>query len=164
VKPRTLLIILILVLLAYLGWKYLWPKDDGGDREAQRDNAALILDRVWVDSNPQKYTDYVQAMLMLSDIPMGVFQKASAYRVELELFEFTRKGHKVGLHFPQDERSGDFKFKIRSCDELPPFDLCLDLTRNPWKGPKRYYGLTDGHAEQELLGDLRARLIGSAAR
>jgi len=162
VKSRKWLVILILILVGYLVWKYLWPKgaDDADLRKG--DNPALILDRVWVDSNPERYTDYVHAMLVLSDVPMGLFQKASAYRMELELFEFKRDNNKLVVHFPQSDSGKRVKYTISHCNDLPPFDLCLDLSANPWQGPKRYYSVSDSDQARALLGDrydeLAARL------
>lgn len=157
-NPRKWLLIIVLLLLAYLAWKYLFG-DGAADRgqEARDGEAALILDRVWVDGEPERYTDFVHAMLMLSDIPMGVFQKASAYQMKLEVFEFKREASRIGVRFPQTGTSKRFSYKVRRCNEKPPFDLCLDLSANPWRGPKRYYSLSDDHASDALVG-VEARL------
>lgn len=159
---RKWLLFLIVLVLLFLGWKYLRGRD--AERvDAQRgENPALLLDRVWIDSEPKAYTDYVQAMVALSDVPLGVFQKASAYHMTLEIFEFNRSGAKVALRFPQTDSNKKFSYKISACDELPPFDLCLDLNKNPWGGPKRYYGLRDAGSEAAVLGDLADRLRASA--
>ncbi len=153
------LVLLIILILLYLGWKYLWP--GGGSvssDQAKAEDPALLLDRVWIDSKPDKYTDYVHAALFLDDIPMGLFQKASAYHVILELFEFKRDGNQVRIHFPQTDKKKKFTYKVTRCDDLPPFDLCLTLSKHPWDGPKRYYGMREAEAEQQVLGDLRDRL------
>lgn len=158
-KSRKWLIIIVILVLAYLAWKYLWPSSEES-AEVTRDTAPeLVLDRVWVDSHPERHTDHVQVMLMLSD--MGLFQKASAYQMELEMFEFDRDRDEVRIRFPQTETQKAFSFKISRCDELPPFDLCLDLSANPWNGPERYYSVSDDHDVEDLQileGELRARL------
>ena len=62
------------------------------------------------------------------------------------------------MHFPQSDKNREVNFRISQCDDLPPFDLCLDLSENPWGGPRRYYGLADPDQEQELLGARRHEL------
>jgi hypothetical protein len=164
VKSSTKWLVLILVLvLAYLGWKYLWPRGDGQKLQARAEDPALLLDRVWIDSKPEKYTDYVHAALFLDYAPMGIFQKASAYHAIVEIFEFERSGNKVKMRFPQRDKRKRFSFKITACDDLPPFDLCLSLSKNPWGGPKQYYGLRDRDKEAEVLGDTRAEIEARAA-
>ncbi|HUH04671.1 MAG TPA: hypothetical protein VML75_21895 [Kofleriaceae bacterium] len=159
---RKWLIWLIVLFLLFLGWKY-FRGHEGERADAQRgENPALLLDRVWVDSEPSAFTDYIHAMIALSDVPLGVFQKASAYQLNLEIFEFHRDGSKMVLRFPQTDTSKKFGFKITGCNELPPYDLCLDLNKNPWGGPKRYYGVRDAGSEAALLGELPARLRAAA--
>ncbi len=166
-NARKWLILVLLLLLAYLGWKYLWPRDDGQAEARRGDDPRMVLDRVWVDSMPERYTDYVHAMLVLSDAPIGLFQKASAYQVNLEIMEFRRDGGTLQIRYPQSGKSEQVKFKISRCNDLPPLDLCLDFAKGPWRGPKRYYGATDESHLPERLLDLevaaRARLAGSSA-
>lgn len=130
---------------------------EGFDDERGKD-PSLLVDRVWLDSRPEKYTDFVHAMLALDGAPIGLFQKASSYQSTTELFEFKRRDAVLSVHFPQDGRKRQTKFRIRECSDLPPFDLCLDLASNPWGGPRRYYGLLDQDREEELLGEHRQRL------
>jgi hypothetical protein len=159
---RKWLLWLIVLILLYVGWRY-FRGDAGPANESPRgENPALLLDRVWIDSEPKAYTDYINAMVALSDVPLGVFQKASAYHMTLEIFEFHRDGAKVRLRFPQTDTNKKFGYTIRTCNELPPFDLCLDLNKNPWGGPKRYYGLRDADSEARVLGDLGVRLRAEA--
>ena len=133
--------------------------ESGGDAELTRgENPALLLDRVWVDSKPEKYTDYTQAMLVLSNAPIGIFQKASAYQATMEVFEHRQREGRLAVHFPQTGKKREIRFRVRECDDLPPFDLCLDLAANPWGGPKRYFGLSDPGEEEGQLGALRDRL------
>jgi hypothetical protein len=137
------------------------PPDTAGD-------ADLIADRLWVDSKPERYTDYVNALVVIEDVPLGLFQKASAYHMVLEVFEYKRAGNRVALEFPQSNTKRRFRYTITSCDDLPPFDLCLTVSENPWGGPKRYYSTRDGNAATPELGALesriRARLDRAAAR
>lgn len=149
------LAVLGLVLLAL--W---WWRSDGSDQAGPaRDSSRLLYDRVWVDSLPEKHTDYMHAMLVLRDAPVGVFQKASSYHAILEVFEHQKKGKRLRVFFPQTRTQKGMKFRIHECDELPPFDLCLDLEKNPWGGPKRYYSTSDADDELEAIGSaMRTRL------
>jgi len=163
VKSSTKWLVLILILvLVYIGWKYFWPREHDHASGASAEDPSLLLDRVWVDSKPEKYTDYVHVALFIDYAPMGIFQKASSYHAELELFEFKRNGNKVKLRFPQTDKTSAFSYKIWECDDLPPFDLCLALNKNPWGGPKRYYSLRDSDEEADLLGNVRERLEAGA--
>lgn len=134
------LLIVILLVLVYLGWKWWTGSEESADATRDKADPSLLLDRVWIDKIPEAYTDYMHAFVALADHPVGIFQKASSYRVEAELFQFKRKDSKIQLLFPQTNKKKQFTYKITHCDDLPPFDLCLDLSKNPWGGPKRYYG------------------------
>ena len=125
---------------------------------ARTEDPSLVLDRLWLDSKPEKYTDYTHIFFVISAAPFGIFQQSSAYRSVAELTEYKRKGDRLFMHFPQTDKSREVTFRISQCDDLPPFDLCLDLSENPWGGPRRYYGLADPDQEQELFGARRHQL------
>lgn len=158
-NARKWLILVLLLLLAYLGWKYLWPRDRGQAEARRGSDPSLVLDRVWIDNMPERYTDYVHAMLVLSDAPVGLFQKASAYQANIEIMEFRREGGTLKIHYPQNGKSETVRFKISRCNDLPPLDLCLDFAKGPWHGPKRYYGASD---DSHLPGTVRT--LEAAAR
>lgn len=121
-------------------------------------DADLISDRLWVDSKPERYTDYVNALVVIDDVPIGLFQKASAYHMVLEVFEYKRAGNKVALEFPQSKKRRSFRYTVTRCDDLPPFDLCLTVNENPWGGPRRYYSTRDGNAVTPALEALESRI------
>jgi len=156
-SARTVGIGLVIVGLA-LTWFFTGRQDGDDSASSEHSDPALLLDRVWVDSKPEKYTDYTHVMLALSHAPIGIFQKASAYQATTELFEFKRRDALIGVHFPQSGTKRETAFRIHECSDLPPFDLCLELAQNPWGGPRRYYGLTDPDQERAELGDLRHQL------
>jgi hypothetical protein len=163
VKQRASMrsIIVGLALLAVAGAWYLdRGSGDGGepDQEAARGaDPGLIADRVWVDSQPEKYTDYMQVLLVARG-SIGLFQKSSAYHATLELFQYRRHDAQMAFLFPQSGKKRETRFRIRTCNDLPPFDLCLELDHNPWGGPRRYYGISDPDQERAELGDLRHQL------
>lgn len=137
-KRKTILVILAILVLAYLAWRYL---GGGGDARQQAESPDLAVNRVWVDSQPEKYTDKVNAFLMVDYARLGVFQEASQYTGRFDIFEYRRQGGNVDLKFPQDGRTGVIEVTVTECAELHPFDLCLDMKANPWGGPTRYYGM-----------------------
>jgi hypothetical protein len=126
--------------------------------ERPAEDPALIANRVWVDSRPQKYTDYTQAMYVVGRSPIGIFEKASSYDLRMERFDYKRDGTTLRLHFPQSGRDAQLTFTIKSCQDLPPFDLCLELSDNPWGGPRKYYALSDQDDEEGALGARATRL------
>ena len=115
-----------------------------------------------MDRLPEKHTDYMQAVFVLGERPLGIFQKASSYDIRLELFWYGREGARLKYRFPQTDKKGDVTYRVVKCDDLPPFDLCLELNKNPWGGPKRYHGMRDdsGH---ERVATLRRSLEGQAS-
>src|SRR5688500_11775322 len=97
-KKRTGVVLLILLVVAVWWWRR--GSDDGAARDdaAARvadggEDAHLLLDRVWIDSKPEKYTDYAHVMYVLGPAPIGIFQKSSAYRSTAELYEYRRNGN-----------------------------------------------------------------------
>ena len=158
-KRKTILIILTILVLAYLAWRYL----GGGDARQQAESPDLAVNRVWVDSQPERYADKVNAFLMVDYAHLGIFQEASQYAGRFELFEYRRQGAKVELKFPQDGRAGGIEFTVSECSELHPYDLCLDMKENPWGGPTRYYGMRDEDSSDEL-GRLHHALEAAAER
>ena len=134
--------------MALLAWRAVHRTDaPGGDD-------SLAFDRVWVEKRADKHTDYVHVMLLLQRAHVGLFERASSYDVHFELGEFSRDKGTVKLVFPQSGAKKDFTVKVAKCNSLPPFDLCLDVSENPWGGPRRYYGFADQEEEGKELGGL----------
>jgi hypothetical protein len=158
-KKRTGLVVVVVVILAAVWW---WRRgaDQAPDQAAldRGEDPTLLLDRIWIDSKPEKYTDYTHVMLTLSGAPIGIFQKSSAYQVTAEFYEYRRRQNRLMVNFPQTGTRREVSYRVHRCDELSPFDLCLDLSENPWGGPLRYYGLTDPGQEAALLGETRHNL------
>jgi hypothetical protein len=136
----------------------------GSDGSHQGEDPSLLVDRVWVDGQPEQLTDYVQASYFADEQPVGVFQKASAYDMRLELFTWKRDDRTISLTFPQSGKAAKLRFSIERCDDLPPFDLCLTLSDNPWGGPKRYHGMREQEDEGAKLRSLRVALRGRTVK
>ncbi len=128
---------------------------DGGE-------ADLLADRVWLQAIPTAPTQHIHAFLLLGDAPLGVFQKSSAYQATLEVFEHVRDGADLRMRFPQSGAGETVRFRVKACSEHPPFDLCLDLSKNPWGGPTRYFGFRDEDSAGATHAALRHRLAHAA--
>jgi hypothetical protein len=150
--------ILGLAALAVAGalvWRA-WPRHEAAD-------PSLVDGRLWVDSRPDRRTDYVQAAFFVTDANLGIFERASSYDLRLEFFDMTRDTRTISLTFPQTNRHAKFTFSIRECTDHKPFDLCLTLSSNPWGGPTDYYGFSRPEDEQREMGAL-SRGVRAAAR
>ncbi|HEY8040671.1 MAG TPA: hypothetical protein VIF15_12785 [Polyangiaceae bacterium] len=160
-RSKTAFIALLaLAVLALWMWRRDPHGDTGGEIAAE---PGLIDGRLWVDSRPDKHTDYVQAAIFLGAANFGLFERASSYDLRLEVFDMTRDARTVKLTFPQNGKAASFGFSVKTCNDLPPFDLCLDVTSNPWGGPKRYHGFSNPEQEDQALGPLAARLRAGAS-
>jgi hypothetical protein len=139
--------------LVYLVWPGPSSKGalDGGD-------PSLLTDRVWLEKMPTAPTQHIHVMLALDEAPLGVFQKGSAYQATLEVFEYRVEDGRIELRFPQSDKKATVRYRARACSDQPPFDLCLELSKNPWGGPTRYYGFADDEAAAAALGELGHRL------
>lgn len=121
-------------------------------------DASLLFDRVWVDKQPEKQTDYVQAFYAIENQKAGIFANASTFDLHLERFDFKKGKGKLDVVFPQTGKKGEVAFTIKKCSEVPGFDLCLDIKSNPWGGPTRYYGAVDSDALKKQNPALAAEL------
>lgn len=122
------------------------------------EDPSLVFDRLWIDSQPSKPTDYVNAVYLVPRPGIGVFQRSSTYDFHFERFDHQRDGQKLHVTFPQSGKASDLTFTVTACKDLPPFDLCLDLSQNPWSGPRRYHGMREQDDDDAALRRLRANL------
>ena len=79
-KKTSLALVVLLVLAAVWWWKRGATSRPGELDAAHGDDPAMLVDRLWLDSKPEKYTDYTHVMIVFSGAPFGIFQKASAYQ------------------------------------------------------------------------------------
>ena len=114
----------------------------------------LVTDRVWLEKEPEKPTDYVHGFFVARR-GVSLFSRASQYDFRFELETYKREGNKLSLTFPQTGRKVDVTYTVKECSDLPPFDLCLDLSDNPWGGPKRYRGVREQEGESKLGASAR---------
>ncbi len=113
----------------------------GGAHQEALGNPRAVLGRVWFDRLPEKATDEVQIWIWFSS-GVGLHESGSVWRSSFDFFEFERQGDKLSMVYLQDKKTAETKITVASCDDKPPFDLCLDLS-NALGGNKRYYGFGD---------------------
>jgi hypothetical protein len=101
-------------------------------------NARAILSRAWFDKYPRTAKDDVKLWIFFAG-GLGIYETGSSWKLSLEIFDFERQGDSVALEFLQDGKKASTKFSIATCDDVPPFDVCLTLT-DPPRGPAKYYG------------------------
>lgn len=158
-KTRRWLLLPGLALLAYAGYRTL------GDTDSARDEPpGMLFSRLWMEKVPDKPTDYIQGAYVLGTPAVGMFQRSSAFDYHIELFRYDQSGNKLELDFPQTDKKAKISYTIKGCDDLPPFDLCLTLSDNPWGGPKKYYGFRDADDEAEHLPGARQGFVAAAGR
>ncbi len=158
-KTRSLFVALGLGVLATYGACRALHHDD--ETEV---NANLLHDRLWLESMPEKRTDYIQGLFVVGGSDAGLFSRSSNYDLHLEIFELKESKQELGFRFPQSGKTAKVKFSIRSCSDKKGFDLCLDLAENPWGGPKRYYASREQDGESEAARAMELEIAPKAPR
>ena len=137
-KSRSnLALILVLVVLGWLAWKWWSGKQPEGDAEADA-GRALFYDRVWIDHMPKSETDPLHVFAALTEEPVGIFQLGSMWQGQWELFRHEPRGDgKLIALFPQAKEKEQLSYRAFACRENK-FDYCLDVAGTK-RGAKRYY-------------------------
>ncbi len=97
----------------------------------------LITDRLWIDHIPRNDRDTVQIFAALTEEPVGIFQAASQWKGEFELFRYEQHGGELRMLFPQTGTRDRVKAKATECNR-GGMDYCLELEGSS-RGVKRYY-------------------------
>jgi hypothetical protein len=108
-------------------------------RGEQPSDASLVTDRLWVDHLPRNERDTIQVFAALTQEPIGIFQKVSAWQGSYELFRYEGHDGELRLVFPQNGDKEKVRAKARRCDEAG-MDFCLELSGSS-RGAKRYYSV-----------------------
>jgi hypothetical protein len=133
---KKLVWILLLVVVAYLAWR--WWRGTGEAATADR-GQSLFYDRVWVDHLPGSQTDPFDTFAAVTEQPIGVFAHQSQWKGEWELFRYEPRGDgQLEAVFPAS-KGGKARMSYRAwkCNEKKDFDFCLEISGG--KGPKKYY-------------------------
>ena len=109
-----------------------------GDRApvGKRD-AELVTNRLWVDHIPRNDRDMAQVFAAITEEPLGVFQAASQWKRQAELFRYEAHGEEFRLVFPQNGDREKVVMKASRCNEAG-MDYCLEV-RGASRGVKQYY-------------------------
>lgn len=130
---KKLLFILLVVLAAWLFWR--WWRSSAEVADHGQD---LVFDRLWVDHLPDRDTDPIQVFVAVTEQPFGIFQRASTWRGEYELFRYEPQGDgRLVLLYPQTRQKELATYRATRCREKS-FDFCLALDGNS-RGARRYY-------------------------
>lgn len=127
-----------------------------GEEAAAPPNPRKIINRGWYDSYPQKRTDVLE-FYYFGGGGYGIYEEGSSYRYAVDVFELERQDDKLTIKFLQDGKVTETRFTITRCDDIPQFDLCLDLADSP-RGPKRFYSWDDDEDDAASLPDGVERL------
>jgi hypothetical protein len=109
---------------------------DGGDLDS------LLTDRPWIDHLPRGERDAFNVFIVISQQPVGVFQKATAWQGAYEVFTYEAQGRrKLTVAFPHTGDHDDVRAEVTECHEHG-MDYCLELS-GASRGVKRYYSRAD---------------------
>jgi hypothetical protein len=108
------------------------------DAEIAARDPKQILGRVWFDHLPKNRSDDVTIAVFFGG-GIGLYDKGSAWRSTIDVFEFERRKDVLDMTFLHDKKNSSTKFEIKSCDDKPPFDVCVTFDDAP-RGPKTLYG------------------------
>ena len=145
---NKLLVVAGITGLAVGGWKL------HSHSAATTDGGKLVTDRLWIDHMPRGERDSVSVFIALTEEPIGVFQAASRWQGQFELFKYELRGNELRAKFPQTNTAELIKTSAKKCD-AKGFDFCLELSGNS-HGVQRYYSMKEW--EIDSVDGARARL------
>jgi hypothetical protein len=133
---KQLLALVLLGTVSYGGYRLI----SSGDETAApvvKDGETLVLDRIWIDHLPRNERDTIHVFAAISEEPFGVFQAASQWKGQHELFRYEAKGNELKIVFPQNNDRETVKHNAKRCSENG-MDFCLEMS-GASRGVKRYY-------------------------
>jgi hypothetical protein len=125
-KKTKIIVVIGLVSLSGFFWARPAPQQDN----------SLTFNRVWIDHLPQNPREKASVFLALEEEEFGIFQEASTFQGNYDLFGFRQKGDQLDLVLLQDEKRALVGISASRCNQKG-FDYCLELSGAP-RGPKRY--------------------------
>jgi hypothetical protein len=151
---KPLLILALMGTVSYGAYRMMSSPTQSEAPVAQ-DGEQLVLDRIWIDHIPKNDRDTIQVFVAISEEPFGVFQAASQWKGNYELFRYEAHGNELRVVYPQDNKRDTVKHNARRCSENQ-MDFCLELSGG--KGVKRYYSRKGWEIENvSSAADLAAR-------
>lgn len=100
-------------------------------------DASLTQDRIWIDHLPRNDRDTFQIFLALTEEPIGIFQAASQWAGQYEIFRYEMNGNEIRFVFPQNGDREKATANARECRDHG-HDYCLDMSGTK-RGVKKYY-------------------------
>ena len=123
----------IALLVVVSSW-FAWRTFRSADRDRDR---VTVADRIWIDHLPSNDRDPVNAFIVLTEEPVGIFQQASVWRGAFELFRWEGKGDQLRVVYPQTGDRETIRARATRCDDRG-MDYCLELAGSS-HGVQRYY-------------------------
>lgn len=152
---KPLLILALLGTVSYGAYRMVGSSTESGTPVVQ-DGEQLVLDRIWIDHIPKNERDTIHVFAAISEEPFGVFQAASTWKGNYELFRYEANGSELRVVYPQNNDRETVKHKARRCSENQ-MDFCLELSGSS-RGVKRYYSRKGWEIENvKTVADLHER-------
>ncbi|HUJ59551.1 MAG TPA: hypothetical protein VLX92_13690 [Kofleriaceae bacterium] len=151
---KTWLMLGVLGAVGVAGWKF-------HASESEATDGKILRDRIWIDHMPRSQRDMIEAFAVLSEQPVGVYNKASMWAGSFEGFRYEASGGEMRMLFPQSGAREQVRFKARRCNDRG-MDFCLDITGGK-HGVEHYYsreGWEIGSVDDEVT---RLRALEAAA-
>ena len=129
----------VMAMVAFAGTGYgvyHWQSSDAPPPPATQDSVS-VTDRLWIDHIPRGERDVIQIFAAITEEPMGVFQAASRWKGEFEMFRYEQHEGELRLIFPQTGTRDRVRAKATECNRNG-MDYCLELEGSS-RGVKRYY-------------------------
>ncbi len=143
-RGKLLLGAAMIAALAAGRWFFSPSSSEGLARDPKQ-----ILGRVWFDHLPKSRTEDVTVAVWLGG-GIGLYDKGSAWRSTIDVFEFERRKGVLDMTFLHDKKGASTRFEIKECHDKPPFDVCVTFDDAP-RGPQTLYGFAyDDEMEQAI--------------
>lgn len=133
---KALLVMAVVSTAAFATYK-LTRSDTSRDSGVVKADASLTQDRIWIDHLPRNDRDTFQIFLALTEEPVGIFQAASQWAGQYEIFRYEMNGSEIRFVFPQNGDREKATANARECRDHG-HDYCLDLSGTK-RGVKKYY-------------------------
>lgn len=156
-KPLVVFSLVVVGAVMLARWMSDGPEEGGDGSEP-----GLALNRLWLDHLPTNAKDTVNVFVAITEQPIGVFQSASQWKGNFELFTHEAKGDKLRLVFPQNGEKEKLKVRAWKCKHRD-MDYCLELTGSS-RGVKRYHSRTGWEIDQATRPEQLLDRIGSIVR
>jgi hypothetical protein len=132
---KTILILAVVSTCVFAGWRVL-RGGDSATAPSDGDDEGLMLNRLWVDHMPKHERDTINVFAAITQDPIGIFQTASVYKGQYELFTHETHRGEMRIVYPQNGERERVKTKSHRCSK-GGFDYCLEI-KGASRGVKHY--------------------------